>query len=245
MTNRREFLHGSASVSALSFGSGLALPEAFARAEADSIRVHKGVIDDRYAESRIFAEAIGRMGVQAESLQDGDATDLWRRQRAQMRRRQHLAFAGLTQFGPMFVFEQLAREHGMKLVLRIEHQPRSDGTIAHTIAGPRNSLALAETQNLQGADWPIVMAALTTHCRAGGADLIESTIIAPGARPAMKSDSSRPGAPSPESVIHYYLPHAIREGREIPWDGTLFSWLIAPGAVPPNGPAASRRSHAS
>lgn len=38
---------------------------------------------------------------------------------------------------------------------------------------------------------------------------------------------------APESVIHYYRPLALQEGRGIPWDGPLFSWVIAP--APPRG----------
>jgi hypothetical protein len=33
-----------------------------------------------------------------------------------------------------------------------------------------------------------------------------------------------------DSVIHYYRQFAIQEGRGIPWDGPLFSWVLAPGA---------------
>ena len=38
------------------------------------------------------------------------------------------------------------------------------------------------------------------------------------------------GQDAPESVIHYYRQFASQEGNGVPWDGPLFSWVLAPGA---------------
>jgi hypothetical protein len=230
MTNRRQFLRTSVSVSALPLANGLLSRESFARTGA-GIRIHKAIFDDRYVEARIFAEAMGRFGVPVQPLENGDVTDLWRSARDALRRRRQAAIAGTTQFGPMFAFEQLGREHRMRVVLRIEHQARDDGTIEHVMTGPPETLALAEDLRLQGADWPVLMAALAAHCRSDGCAPAEHCAVTAGAPPILTKPRSRRGKPGPESVIHYYLPHAIREGHGVPWDGPLFSWVIAPPAA--------------
>jgi len=240
MTNRREFLQTGVSVSALPLTNGLLPPETSARIEGSSIRLHKAIFDDRYAEARSFAAAMGRFGVPVHALKSGDVTDLWRSERDSLRRSAQAAVAGTTQFGPMFVFEELGKEHGMRVVLRVEHQARGDGTVAHVVTGPRETLAFAEDLRLQGADWPVLMAAVLAHCRADGSAPVEHTMAMQGTAPRLRETPSLSGKSAPESVVHYYTPHAIREGHGVPWDGPLFSWLIAPAAPALTGrPAAT------
>jgi hypothetical protein len=233
MTNRREFLQTGASMSALPLTNGLLSPDASARGEGSTIPLCKAIFDDRYAEGRTFAEAIGRLGVPVHALKDGDVTDLWHRERDLLRRERPAAIAGTTQFGPMFVIEQLGKEHGMRVALRVEHRARSDETIAHVMTGPPETLALADHLRLQGVDWPVLMAALLTQCRTGGSAAVEYTMVMPGTEPVLSQTATREGETAPESVIHYYTPHAIREGHGVPWEGRLFSWVIASAALVP------------
>jgi hypothetical protein len=230
MTNRRQFLQTSVSVSALPLANGLLSPESSART-GGGLRLHKAIFDDRYVEARIFAEAMGRFGVPVQALENGDVTDIWRSEQDALRRRRQAAIAGTTQFGPMFAFEELGREHRMRVVLRVEHQAQGDGTIEHVMTGPPETLALAEDLRLQGVDWPVLMAALAAHCRSGGCAPAEHSAVTSSARPLLRKPRSRRGKPEPESVIHYYMPHSIREGHGVPWDGPLFSWVIAPAAA--------------
>lgn len=228
MTNRRQFLHTGVSMSALPLANGLLSPDVHARAEQSYAPLYKAIFDDRYAESRDFGDAMERLGVPVHGLRGGDVTELWHDAPDLLRRKPPAAIAGTTQFGPMFVFEQLGREHRMRVALRVEHQARGDGTIAHFMTGPPATLALAERLQRQGVAWPALMAALVTHYRADGSAPVEHTIVMPSPRPKLRQTRTPHGAPGPESIIHYYTPLAIREGHGIPWDGPLFSWVIAP-----------------
>lgn len=240
MTNRREFLRTGVSVSALPLANGLLSPNASARTGENSKTLHKAIFDDRYTECRTFAKTIGRFGVRPHALKNGDVTDLWAGELDRLRGRP-AAIAGLTQFGPMFVFEQIAREQRMRVRLRVEHRVQSDGTIAHVTTGPEETLAFAERLRTRVADWPALMAMLLTRCCSDASIPAERTIVMPGARPRLRQAVSS-GAPAPESVIHYYTPQGIREGRGVPWDGPLFSWVIAPDATMPRGAESPRES---
>ena len=240
MTNRRDFLRTGMSVSALPLTvNGLLSPNAaFAHIEGKSIAIHKAIFDDRYTESRTFAGTIGGFGVPLRAIANGDITELWYDELDLLWREQPAVIAGSTQFGPMFVLEQLANERGMRVALRAEHRARTDGTVAHILSGPAETVALAERLRQQGADWPVLMAVVLTHCHADDNAPVERTLVMPGARPALRQAPASPPARGEASVIHYYTPQAIREGYGVPWDGSLFSWVIAPAAqARPTGPA--------
>lgn len=232
MTNRREFLQTGVSVSALPLAmKGMLAPgTAAASGTVGYLTLRKAIVDHRYVEARRFGEALAGIGVQAEALRDGDVTDSYLALDEQWRKRP-VPIAGLTQFGPMLVLERLGRERGLRMALRAEHRPRSDGTLAHLLSAAPETLDLAERLQREGLEWPVLTAALAASCRADASAHGERTIVTPGRDPAML----RPAAASteigePETVIHYYRPFAIQEGREIPWDGPLFSWVIAPAA---------------
>jgi hypothetical protein len=233
MTNRREFLQTGVSVSALPLAIG-GLPSSMAadvRREPEPLSPHKAIFDDRYAEGRAFAAAIGRFGVPARALTNGDITDLWYDELDLVWRTQRVAVAGLTQFGPMFALERLGNDRGMRVVLRVEHQLRADGTLAHVMTGAAETLAAAEQLQRRGVDWPTMIAATLAHCRADRAAPAECTIVMPAAKPELTPPPAAAASSSaPETVIHYYTTAAIQEGRGIPWDGALFSWVIAPVA---------------
>lgn len=232
MTNRRDFLQTGVSVSALplTLNGLLSRSAAAAPGVAAHVTLATAIFDDRYTEGRLFAETISRIGVRTQALLDGDVTNayltldrLWRHRPS--------AIAGLTQFGPMLVLEQLGRERGLRVALRVEHAVRADGTLAHTMTGAPDTLALAEILRQQDVEWPVLIAALAAHCRGHCSAPAERTIKTAGGRPLLMQRPNASGsAGEPESVIHYYRQFAIQEGRGIPWDGPLFSWVLASGA---------------
>jgi hypothetical protein len=120
--------------------------------------------DGRYAEGRTFAAAARAQGIATRALDDGDITRFWYDELDVLWRREPAAIAGLTQFGPMLVIEQLAAERRMHLTLRGEHR----------------------------------FARLAT------------ALLTPG-----------------PSIIHYYTPLAVAEGRGPSLDGPLYSWVVA------------------
>ena len=237
MTNRREFLQTGVSVSALPLAvSGLPPVAAasapwFARLEEDNAPLYKAVYDDRYAEGRRVAEAVGAFGVAVRALDDGDVTGFWYGELDLLWRERPAAIAGTTQFGPMFALEQLGNERGMRVVLRIEHRLREEGGLAHVMTGAPETLAFAEGFGREGMEWPVLTAAALAHCRAACSAPAQHTIVTPGRRPLPARRCASPDrANERESVIHYYTPYAIQAGHGAPWDGPLFSWVIAPSA---------------
>jgi hypothetical protein len=120
MPNRREFLQTGAVVSAIAM-NGVLAGSAAAVGARPSMPLRWALYDDRYAEGRAFAEAAAAQGVATRALDGGDVTRFWYDELDVVWRRGPAAIAGLTQFGPMFVIEQLAAERRMHLTLRGEH----------------------------------------------------------------------------------------------------------------------------
>ena len=121
MPNRREFLQTGAVVSAIAL-NGVLPANGAAIGERPSVPLRWALYDDRYAEGRSFAAAAGAQGITTRSLDDGDITRFWYEELDVLCRREPAAIAGLTQFGPMLVIEQLAAEARMSLTLRGEHR---------------------------------------------------------------------------------------------------------------------------
>jgi hypothetical protein len=223
MTNRREFLRTSVAVSALPLTMHeLVSPATAMPAAQGAVLVRKAIVDDRYAEARIFAHELGRHRVPAEALDDGDVTrayehlDLcWRSER--------FAVGGMTQFGPMLVVEQLARDRDLRVALRIAHASLPDGTLAHRITAAPETVALAEELLRRRTDWPALAAALVARSGACAAEPATRMLATHGAPPVLAVSTS--AAPR-ESIIHYYTPHAISEGAPLPLDGPLFTWVV-------------------
>lgn len=81
---------------------------------------------------------------------------------------------------------------------------------------------------MEGIDWPTLAAALAAHCREVPRHPLSRTVLTQGQKPALRHDA---GA-RPETIIHYYLTSAIQKGHEVPFDGPLVSWVLAPYARP-------------
>jgi hypothetical protein len=236
MTSRREFLQASVLASTLPLAVKGIVPAHAALADArtsDRLVLHKAIFDDRYAEGHAFANAMRRLGVRSYALENGDVTKLWYEDLDHLWREGPAAIAGMTQFGPMFVLERFARERGMRVLLRVEHQAHASGTLAHVVTGPPSTLSLLDELRDQDVDWPVLMAVLLADCRANRSTPASRTVRLAGAKPELARRGAKAGALHvPESVIHYYAGSRIQEGHDVPWDGPLFSWVIAPRRRP-------------
>jgi len=225
MPNRREFLQNGATVSAIA-ANGVIARSAEAVGAPRPIALGRALYDDRYAEGRRFAAVVGAQGVPAHALDDGDITrffdglvQLWRRER--------IAVAGFTQFGPMFVAERLAAERGMRLALRIEHCAPSAGALTHRLTGPRETLALAAGFEALHSDWPGLVAALACRVCADDSPQSNSELVTPGLAPLALPSGLGALSPSP---VHYYTPHVVQQGYGVALDGPLYSWVVGPRA---------------
>jgi hypothetical protein len=222
MFNRREFLQTSAAVSALAANGVIAGTASASRPGKPS----RAIYDDRYAAGRRFAAVVAAHGVPTRALDDGDITRFWYDELETLWKREPVAIAGFTQFGPMFVVERLALERGLALVLRVEHRSRSDGSLEHSFTGPRETLALAAGFETLQSDWAGLVAALA--CSVGGDDSPRHDAALATAESAPRlAPSIEPAAPS---AIHYYTPVAVQQGYGPALDGPLYSWVVAPRA---------------
>ena len=226
MPNRREFLQTSAVMSAIA-ANGVIAGTAGAAAALRPGKPSRAIYDDRYAAGRRFAEVVAAHGVPTRALDVGDITRFWYDELETLWKREPVAIAGLTQFGPMFVVERIALERGLELVLRVEHCATSDGRLEHAFSGPRETLGLAAGFEGLQSDWPGVIAALA--CSVGADD-------SPRHDAALATAESAPrpipcADPSAPSVIHYYTPLAVQQGYGAALDGPLYSWVVAPRAT--------------
>jgi hypothetical protein len=226
MPNRREFLQTSAAVSAVA-ANGMISGTAAAVGAARRSTLSRVIYDDRYAEGRRFAEVVAAHGLPTRALDDGDITRFWYQELETLWKGEAVAIAGFTQFGPMFVVERLALERGMHLVLRVEHRGRADGTLEHSLTGPRETLALATGFEALHADWPGLIGALACSVDADASPGHHAELTTPGPAPRLSHEA----APFLSSVIHYYTPLAVQQGYGPARDGPLYSWVAAPRAT--------------
>lgn len=221
MPNRREFLQTSAAVSALAI-NGLRAPDAAALGTPHPAAAPRAAIyDDRYVEGRRFAATLSAAGTALHALDAGDVTRLYNEQLDMLLRSEAATIAGFTQYGPMLVLEQLARERHLRLALRVEHRAEAGGRLAHAITGPRAAIERAEQLCADGVDWPIVMAALACRAVADSSQPVNTMLFTSGLSPTL------PGVREDVSFIHYYAPLVVQQGYGVALDGPVYSWVVA------------------
>jgi hypothetical protein len=158
MANRREFIQAGIAVTAAASVAGASAQAGKPEAATLAHRIHKVVYDGRFAEPVRFAKAAGALGLEAHAI-SGDMTALWYGELDGLWRRQAVAIAGMTRHGPMFCFEMLARDHGMRLVYQAEHLI-TGAEVRHSVSGALPSLRRSAGLTRSGAAWPELMASL-------------------------------------------------------------------------------------
>ena len=226
MPNRREFLQTGAVVSALAI-NGLRAPDAAALGTTpDRAAPPATIYDDRYAEGRRFAAALhGAQGVPRTRSTAATSHDSTYERLDALWRSEPVTIAGLTQFGPMFVLEQLAGERAFT-ARAARRASRHDTTARSHIAdhGAARPLSIARPSSRRCArTGRAVMAALACGT---GADRSR-----PHATPTLFTSglSPTPTTAPGDAVLHSLL-HAARgsTGHGVALDGPLYSWVIAP-----------------
>src|SRR6185295_14895335 len=161
MPNRRDVLQGGIALTTLPLVARAAWDSSDpARAELAPYRI---LFDDRVAESRRFGAEIARLGGAARAF-SGDVTDLWYEELDVRWRREPIAVAGMTRHGPLFCLERLAWGVGMRVVYRAEHRHASDGSIAHVVLTPDDTLQLAVDLHAANTDWARNAARIVMSC---------------------------------------------------------------------------------
>jgi hypothetical protein len=182
MSSRREFLQMGVAALALPISAHAALSPTPSILDGDpnATPLYKVVFDERFSASRAFAEEAERLGQSVHGIK-GDMTDLWYHDLHARWTQGPVAIAGLTAHGPIFCLERLAWDHRMRVVFRVDHRYRPDGSIEHAISGPpsmlRRAAALSDEIN-----WSSEMANLITRCPAMRSQTSQCNVIGPTAK---------------------------------------------------------------
>jgi hypothetical protein len=171
MTSRREFLQIGIAASAWPLATQAARAAGFdgRGGSVPSLPLYKVVYDTRFAASVAFGRRAASLGAPVHAIQ-GDMTSLWFDDIYHRWRESPVAIAGLTAQGPLFCFERLAWDQGLRVVFRAEH-----GAAEHVLAGPE-SLLLEARSALASADWAAEMATVVTRCPSGRAEIGAATV---------------------------------------------------------------------
>jgi hypothetical protein len=173
MTSRRELLQiGIAAATAWPLASRADPATGTPAAAARPIRLplYKVVYDVRFAASVAFARRATELAVAVHAI-EGDMTRFWYDDLYHRWKREPVAIAGLTAHGPLFCFEQLARDQRMRVVFRAEHRPAGADGIEHRFSGPVGMLGAAGGA-VAAADWPARIADLLTDCPSGRSEIV-------------------------------------------------------------------------
>jgi hypothetical protein len=172
MTNRREFLQiGIAAASVLPLASEAARSMEVALPAGRALPLYKVIYDVRFPHSVSFAQRARELSAAVHAI-DGDMTRVWYDDLHHRWRQGAAAIAGLTAHGPMFCFEQLAMDHGMRVVFRAQHKAASAGGVAHELRGPAG--LLDDAGAVASADWPKRIAELVLRCPSGRGEIVSA-----------------------------------------------------------------------
>jgi hypothetical protein len=194
MLDRRRFVHGAIHSAGALAAIGLSVQPIAVCAAA--MRFHKVIFDADFHQSRLFAADARSLGANVHAIR-GDVTDLWHDDLYHRWRRAPAAIAGMTRFDSLFILEMMAADVGMRVIFRVHHHPRDDGSTAHEVFG---TLAYVRPMRLGESEhewvrtiarsvmsWPTEKAAISKACsnigearaRAIGPRTLISWIIAP------------------------------------------------------------------
>ncbi|MDT8398430.1 MAG: hypothetical protein RQ899_07425 [Pseudomonadales bacterium] len=152
MINRREFLQGSATISAAS----LTAHPVFAKEQPLVLRA--AVIDTRFAATALFGIQARLRGLTVHEI-DGDITTLWLQHLNKSWSAQPTALAGLSARPALFCLEQLAWDKGLRVIYHAEHKLTAAQQYHHTILTPLPGLD-STVLNTAGSRWPAYSAEL-------------------------------------------------------------------------------------
>ena len=199
MTSRRQFLQIGVTATAWPLASSAARAAGNEMFGREALTLYRAVYDSRFDAGRAFARRASALGLPVEAI-EGDMTSFWYEDLYHVWKREPVAVAGLTAHGPMFCFEQLGRDQGMRIVFRAMHR-FGTGFVEHELSGPVAMLEHGKAVE-SGSDWGACMADVVAECPSGrtevstthastpfsphtvsaGADPLYSWVLAPAVR---------------------------------------------------------------
>jgi len=190
MTSRREFLQIGIAASALPLATQVARAASLGEigaAQRAPVSLYKIIYDARFPESVVFGNRAAALGVDVHAI-DGDMTRLWFDDIYHRWRQSPVAIAGLTAHGPLFCFERLAWDQGLRVVFRAEHGQDAGGLLTNAVSGPQGMLGLARGA-VEREDWGSAMADVVTQCPSGKAESDSFAVVARNASGTLGTES--------------------------------------------------------
>lgn len=117
---RREFIAIGATALTAAGVAGTAFATTFSTSEQQLVLPFKVIFDERFAESRLFAQQAANTGVMTAGIR-GDVSALWFSELRPRLNKGAVAIAGMTTASSLFCLEQLASNYWMKVQARTEH----------------------------------------------------------------------------------------------------------------------------
>jgi len=191
MTSRREFLQIGIAAStwplATQAARAVGIGESAATPHAVPMPLYKVVYDTRFPESVAFGRRAAALGAHVHAI-DGDMTRLWFDDIYHRWKQAPAAIGGLTAHGPMFCFERLAWDQGLRIVFRAERGLDDGGLLTNTVSGPKSMLGLARVA-IESDDWAAAMADVVTRCPSGKTEIDSFVVLARSASGTLATES--------------------------------------------------------
>jgi hypothetical protein len=166
--NRRKFvLSASAAISATAgslrcLGRTAHETPLLQAASSPSIRPCRFIYDHRYPAARTFGSAAARLASTSTAVAiDGDITALWLHDLRDRWALGGAVIAGMITPRSLFCLEQLARDHWLRVVVRVEHSITGGRDASHRLTACEAAIARV-TPALAAVDWPARMPAALT-----------------------------------------------------------------------------------
>jgi hypothetical protein len=149
--DRRHFcIAGVASMACLGADPGASVAE---RPTGPAIALDQVLFDSRHPGSSAFGTAAVRAGMRTAAF-PGDVTAMWRETLLPLWAAGGGAIAGMTTAAGLFCLEEQAKDHWMRVVLRIEHRRPLPGMLAHRVSAAEPMLGRACAALTDAPDWP-------------------------------------------------------------------------------------------
>ena len=191
--NRRKFCLSSIAT-AISGTAGLACPPAAQTAALPAaskpiVRLYRFVYDRRYSAALAFGVAAEHAKAIAGVVAiGGDITELWSQDLRLQWSAGSGAIAGMATARTLFCLEQLAKDHWMRVAIRVEHMISEGREIAHRLTASQPMIARMGPA-LTAEDWPAKMPAALAACRSADGARRLTCVIGSTCRLAMSDET--------------------------------------------------------
>ena len=187
MTNRRQILQIGITATAWPLASRAAQAAGRNVSGRGAVQLYKVIYDKRFEDSVSFARRAAALGLPLEAI-EGDMTRFWYDDLYHVWKQDPVAIAGLTAHGPMFCFEQIGRDQGMRIVFSAEHRFGA-GVVEHEFSGPLAMLSHGMAVESKPG-WSACMADVIAECPGGRTEISTAHAVTAVPRPAVAPDAA-------------------------------------------------------